>query len=218
MASLRTLLNILARPLVSILGPPANAYKALCTTLKRRQQWPKPLSRRQCPQVPTATTEEHVNNAGYFSRLPCELRLQIYEYVLGGRHINIVHCHNNRRLAHRCQLHDPANPKDSLRIALSQCAEEHWTAPPCNMGPLLRTCRLLHTEAAEVLYTKNSFGVCRITNLAVFVCFSRTIRAERLASISSLTITILNQCGIDAPAKEICWSIKRRRLMRDSLS
>ena len=193
-ADLRTLMHILLD----------KAYSADRTTLKRRGQWPKPLSRRQRRrQVHCANTEKHLNNAGLFARLPCELRLQIYEYVLGGRQINIVHCPNKQRLAHRCQLYDPASPRDNFRDARNQCGEERWTAPPCNLAPLLRTCRLIYSEAAEILYTKNSFGVCSLLNLASFVCFSRTIRPERLASISSLTIAVQNWWRLDGQAKDM---------------
>ena len=178
-------------------------YRAVQTYLKRRDRWPKPLSRRQRRRQVHPATTDHIDNAGLFARLPCELRLQIYEYALGGRQINLVHCPHKRRLAHRCQLYDPANPKDNVRDARNQCAEECWTAPPCNMARLLRTCRLIYSEAGEVLYTKNSFGFSGIHNLASFACFSHTIRPERLASISSLTILVQNWWRLVAPGKEI---------------
>ena len=200
----RRALEVLVYPCVLALMPSVLAYKSIQKTLRHRRQWPKPLPRRQRRRkVKLATTVEHVSNAGLFARLPYELRLQIYEYVLGGRQINIVQCPRKRRLAHRCQLHDPTNPKENERNAENQCSEEHWTDPPCNLALLLRTCRLIYTEAAEVLYTKNSFGVYGLQDLASFVCFSRTSRPERLASIKTLTVMVENWQRVAAQEKDI---------------
>ena len=201
---LRRALDLVLYPCVLLMKPSIAAYKSIQENLHHRRQWPKPLPRRQQRrEVKVATTVEHFSNAGHFARLPYELRLRIYEYVLGGRQINIVHCPGKRRLAHRCQLYDASDPNVNERDARNQCSEEHWTDPPCNLSLLLRTCRLIYTEAAEVLYTKNSFGVYGLQNLASFVCFSRTIRPQRLASIAKFTVIIQNWHRITAQEKEI---------------
>ena len=134
---------------VLALKPSVAACKSIQTTLRRRRQWPKPMGRRQLRhRVELATTTEHTENAGLFARLPYDLRLQVYQYVLGGRQINIVHCPRKRRYAHRCQLQNPVNPQGKERDARNRCCAEYWGKPPCKVGSLLRTCRLLYTEAA----------------------------------------------------------------------
>lgn len=175
----------------SLLFSPLKAYEAIRTSVTRRREWPKPLSRcqRSC-SIATATNHEHVINAGLLAQLPSEVRLQIYEYVLGGRRINILHCPRERRLEHRCQHCSRVSQVDYLLSGEPQRIGGYWAGPPCQLGALLRTCRLVYTEAVEVLYTRNSFGVDGFENLATFVCFSQTIRPERLVSISTLTVSI----------------------------
>ena len=144
------------------------------------------------------------------SRLPLELRLEIYGYVFGGTVIHLIQI--PRRIAHtRCRLPGPADPirdcRPAIRVPLHPLL---GTVATANVA-LLKTCRQVYTEAARVLYTANTFDV---NQLSTFVGFSRSIIPSQLAAITSLHLSWLKVemgfASIDPDGFDQwchCWSI-----------
>lgn len=144
------------------------------------------------------------------TRLPLELRLEIYAYVFGGTVIHLVQI--PRRVAHtRCRLRTASDPMRDCRHAIRiPLYPRLGTVATANVA-LLKTCRKVYTEAAHVLYTANTFDVNRLTT---FLDFSRTIIPSQLAAITSLHLSWLTSEIIIAPGQPDnfrrwtkCWCI-----------
>ncbi len=121
----------------------------------------------------------------FLTKLPLEIRLQIYEYVLGGNLLHLVHI--PRRIAHiRCRHPEPSDPLRKCRPA-SRTPLNPWLrgVSTANLA-LLKTCRQIYCEGIEVLYASNAFDV---NDLNTFVSFARSIMPKRLASIKTLHLS-----------------------------
>ncbi|MCJ1338298.1 hypothetical protein MMC09_003584 [Bachmanniomyces sp. S44760] len=138
-----------------------------------KKHWPKPLSSRRRA---VDTSGAKINNAGLFARLPTEIRLQIYEDVLCHKNLKLVHLPDRRRIGY---------------IEWSGKLGERRIVPSgSGMTNILRTCRMIYQEASPMLYLSNTFHIHQLENVPTFACFSKTIRPEYLASITSLLLTI----------------------------
>ncbi|MCJ1465711.1 hypothetical protein MMC07_004330 [Pseudocyphellaria aurata] len=127
------------------------------------------------------------------SRLPFELRLEIYTYVLGGNLLHIYHV--PRRLVHkRCRMQSVEN-KD-WRWNCCRTTRRSSTNPKVRevvyLGPVLsldiaflQTCRQIYLEAIPVLYTSNIFD---IKHLQTLIYLSRSVPAQHFATISTLHV------------------------------
>ena len=120
----------------------------------------------------------------FLTKLPLEIRLHIYEYVLGGNLLHLVQL--PRRVAHgRCRCEKPSDPLRNCRPAL-RTPLNPWLGRVSNGNvALLMTCRQIYRESIEVLYARNAFDV---NDLTTFVFFARSILPQRLASITTLHI------------------------------
>lgn len=123
-------------------------------------------------------------NAGclLLNKLPLEIRLQIYEYVLGGNLIHLIQI--PRRIAHvRCRASRVPDHLRECRPA-SRIPNHPWlrSVSSANLA-FLKTCRQIYMEAISILYTTNTFD---INQLSTFLFFSKSILSDRLRCITSL--------------------------------
>ncbi|MCJ1470033.1 hypothetical protein MMC07_008678 [Pseudocyphellaria aurata] len=115
------------------------------------------------------------------SRLPLELRLEIYGYVFGGPVVHLIQI--PRRIAHtRCRLPTTCASRKCRPATRIPLHPQLRTIATANVA-LLKTCRRVYTEAAHVLYAANTFDV---NHLNTFLSFCHTILPSRLAAITSL--------------------------------
>ncbi|MCJ1470032.1 hypothetical protein MMC07_008677 [Pseudocyphellaria aurata] len=181
---------------------PFGAGKLAVRKLRRkRAQWKndvRPLPRRRnslsiesSPPPPATKKPKHKIppnpqlDCALLSRLPLELRLQIYAFVFGGPVIHLVQI--PRRIAHtRCRL-------SAAQDATRKCRPATWAPLDSRLGTvatanlaLLKTCRRVYTEAAHVLYATNTFDV---NALSTFLGFTRTVTPSRLAAITRLNLS-----------------------------
>ncbi|KAI9662039.1 MAG: hypothetical protein M1831_002954 [Alyxoria varia] len=134
------------------------------------------------------------------TRLPAELRLQIWRHVLGDDLIHLVRCRH--RIGYRRCLgadgtlrsrggwseHDycwgecATTVHDGQPKVRKEAPVE--TARP--LLPLVKTCRKVYTEAIPLLYTTNHFSLNHIETL---ISLHLTLLPHRLSQIRSLTLS-----------------------------
>jgi hypothetical protein len=143
-------------------------------------------------QVLAALTSEqkcdHQPESGFLSRLPLDVRMIIYDLILGGSTIHVSAGNNHSRIYHFiCQVPD--------RITQSQihgqCHQLSVQRPPSNpreqnlqatgLLPLLVTCRQVYSEAIHTLYSSNAFEFTQIHTAFRFL--TRMIPQPRLPAI-----------------------------------
>lgn len=141
----------------------------------------RPLPRRR-RRLSTGYSQQTNVNCHLLNKLPLELRLQIYEYVLGGNLLHLIQI--PRRIAHvRCRaLHVPDHSRQCRPASRMPLHPWLRTISSANLA-LLKTCRQIYIEAIDILYTTNTFD---INHLSTFISFSQTIRSQRLGAITSL--------------------------------
>ncbi|GAM39086.1 hypothetical protein TCE0_034r10339 [Talaromyces pinophilus] len=159
------------------------------------------------PVDPLARSISSQANCGLLQTLPPEIRLMIYGYVFGDEAVHLVQLKGKIRHV-RCCKHNSASDTPSHR----QCCPEtmaRWRSSSSSAGAgsdshlyphthkslpgklsnsslsLLRTCRAIYLEAADIPYQTLSFDV---DDLHTFVAFSLTISPEHLARIKRLTV------------------------------
>lgn len=124
-------------------------------------------------------------NCDLLSRLPLELREEIYGYVLGGTVIHLVQI--PRRIVHsRCRLPHPSDGLRSCRPAIQTPLDPCLGSVASANVALLKTCRQIYCEASKILYAVNTFDVNR---LSTFISFTETIIPARLAAITRLHVS-----------------------------
>lgn len=164
-------------------------------------------SKNTTPVDPLARSISSQPNCGLLQRLPPEIRLMIYGYAFGDEAVHLVQLKGKIRHV-RCCKHKSASDIPSHR----QCCPEtmaRWrsSSPSAGTGAdshlyphthkslpgklsnsslsLLRTCRAIYLEAADIPYQTLSFDV---DDLHTFIAFSLTISPDHLARIKGLTV------------------------------
>ncbi|BCR91989.1 uncharacterized protein ACHE_70832A [Aspergillus chevalieri] len=100
------------------------------------------------------------------AKLSPELRLLIWEYVLGGKCIHIVQWANRRMGYVICPDPDPGD-KDKKMCDVCQtglpsrraCAKRGTETETRGLLGVMLVCRQIYTEAAHILYTNNTFSI-----------------------------------------------------------
>ena len=146
-----------------------------------RKQWPKPMSKSRRP-MQTSTAQS--SNAGLFSRLPYELRLQIYGYLLGGAQARLTLPYSPMCLSEEFGYFQRYRDSGHYR------GQSHRFEDQYSLANLLMTCRLVYMEASHVLYASNTFTIVGLQNVPSFVGFSRMASKTSLAYIRSLHVKI----------------------------
>ncbi|KAL9617970.1 MAG: hypothetical protein Q9160_007275 [Pyrenula sp. 1 TL-2023] len=170
--------------------------------------------------VPTTFSPDKQIESPLFTRLPSEIRLQIFKHVLGDEHVyNIIETRTDTglRLAH---LHCPHEPFASACCSQNPCNVNAYDLDLCSRGrgtisiirngrevrkpmyhdsqkvsyanlALLRACRQAYSEARLMPYSHNTF---RFSSLEIFVNFSQSIPPASLASLHRIHAS-----------RDICW-------------
>ncbi|CAD6569590.1 MAG: hypothetical protein ASARMPRED_002958 [Alectoria sarmentosa] len=148
--------------------------------LVRKSRSSKTKSSHLPQQRRALSVSQNPSNTGLFDRLPFEIRRLIYVYALGGDLLHLTHTVVSKEIPHHAgqwsrsyfhHYHTAGDPSPKHRLCL------------------LKTCRQMYIEASEVLYGTNTFGIIGTHNLSLFCEFSRTIRKDRLDSITSVYIS-----------------------------
>lgn len=158
------------------------------------------------------------NQSSFFTKLPLEIRLQIYQYMLGnGGPIHILRKH--RKLAHRlCRAYGTNPPKTCVE---AECWGARYTTGRMvqNLGiPLWRevgdvadrglldpvlTCRRLYSESISILYSHNTFDFDQRESL---YSLSITILPDRFNMIRSIQLHHLtNPANLNLPDVWVLW-------------
>ena len=118
----------------------------------------------------------------FLTKLPLEIRLAIYKYVLGGHLLHLVQI--PRRIAHvRCRYDDKSDSSRSCRPSTLMPLNGMLRSVSSADLALTKTCRQIYVEALPILYTSNVFDV---NHPSTFRFFTRSILAQRLAAITSM--------------------------------
>ncbi|KAL8681243.1 MAG: hypothetical protein Q9186_002621 [Xanthomendoza sp. 1 TL-2023] len=120
----------------------------------------------------------------FLSRLPGEIRNEIYLLLLGNRRLSMFDC-GRIPSKHRLIHHE-------LRPDHKEVLQGHVLSsrphPATNKLAILQTCRQIYGEAADVLYSTNCFEIRRLDDLRAFNLFTESASPTRLACITQLTV------------------------------
>lgn len=128
-----------------------------------------------------------------FSKLPYDLRVIIYEMVLGGMVLHLsAQSPRSRILHHICQTPEKVREEGSHHICSGYSTKCPSSAPretyPQASGllPLLASCRRIYSEAVHVLYSTNTFEFTQ--NFAAFTFLKVMLPPQRLASLRNFRL------------------------------
>lgn len=136
----------------------------------------------------TLGTEQHTDNQQdclLFSKLPYDVRVIIYEMVLGGMVLHLsAQSPKSRILHHICQSPSRVREQGSHHICSGYSTVCPSSAPretyPQASGllPLLVSCRRIYSEAVHTLYSANTFEFTQ--NFAAFTFLKVMLPPQRL--------------------------------------
>lgn len=126
---------------------------------------------------------------GFLWRLPLDIRLMIYEMVLGGNYFHVTTNESKSRiLSHACKRNTASAEGDHQAcFSVSSTERRPSSAPredcPFATGflPLLATCRRIYSEAIDILYSANTFEFWE--NRVALRFLKQTLPTQRLRSI-----------------------------------
>ncbi|KAI9877250.1 MAG: hypothetical protein M1830_004431 [Pleopsidium flavum] len=155
---------------------------------------PKPLPRNR-RALSTISFDRSLNSTCVLlDRLPPEIRLEIYTYVVGGNLLHLVQ--GQERISHvRCRASSATDFLRTCRPAAANTARRIIPGSTSNGNlALMRTCRQVYIEAMDVLYSTNIFD---LDDPRTLLYLSQSIRPQRLASITKLHV----YCPIGSPPR-----------------
>ncbi|ESZ98372.1 hypothetical protein SBOR_1250 [Sclerotinia borealis F-4128] len=137
--------------------------------------------------------------SSFFAMLPKEVRVMIYEWVLGGRLLHIVRrgemlghvackCDGNSEMAGIIREEDACVAAECRGVKILGGSGVHERVGEASGGfiPLLRVCRRIYSEAIPILYSSNTFN---FDSMECFISFSNEIIPHRFDAIQSLTLS-----------------------------
>lgn len=123
---------------------------------------------------------------GLISKLPYDIRLVIYEMVLGGNMLHLeAQSQKSRLMYHVCKHPDQVDDQRShtdcneLSAVRPSSAPREESLEATGLLPLLVTCRRIYSEAISVLYNANTFEFTQ--NFAAFTFLKYMIPQQRLS-------------------------------------
>ena len=124
------------------------------------------------------------SSCSFLERLPLELRLQIYRCALGSEIVHLVDMRDDGSAQHE-------SSKSVLTSMIGAnwdpMKSDPWEAPNLNLA-LLHTCRQIYNEAADILYSSNTFVV---DNIRAFIYLAeKCLSPQRLLAIKHLQVSI----------------------------
>ncbi|KAL8992620.1 MAG: hypothetical protein Q9188_007546 [Gyalolechia gomerana] len=148
---------------------------------------PQPLPDPRPRSLSLFCFREPMSPCHLLTRLPLEVRQEIYSYVVAG---NLVHvARKGKRLAHvRCYSSWPSDLLRRCRPAAARTCHNKASllASTANGNvALLQTCRQIYAEAVNIMYARNTFD---FDHQDLFLFFSRSVLPQRLAQIRSLEL------------------------------
>lgn len=142
---------------------------------------PRPHSLSRLPQTPQPASL-------LLTRLPPEIRQEIYKYVVGGNLIHILR--KGKHLAHvRCTYDNLTDFERGCRpYAACTVYDEIGAIASTSNGnvALLRTCRAVYAEAVEILYATNIFD---FDHQDLFLLFARGVAPQRLGLVRRMHLS-----------------------------
>lgn len=173
-SSAKTLFYLLLFPLLYIYQSLIN--RLLQSTSQKPIFWrghqlfqPWPARRRNSLSIASSNPQD--TTCTLLTRLPLELRLQIYTYVLGNQTIHIATKSTPTDPPHYCHFTHILCPEPFDKTRLMPCYDlGHYEViarqpvPPKptysrNTLGLVKTCRQIYTEAMPLLYSTNTFDI-----------------------------------------------------------
>ncbi|RMJ28030.1 hypothetical protein PHISP_01058 [Aspergillus sp. HF37] len=157
------------------------------------------------PIDPFARPMAPQSDSMFFQKLPAEIRLMIYRYAFGEETVHLVQLKGKIRHVrcgkssssldsnrHCCpttparwRVSDGRIPGHSDRLLYPHTHDRLPELLSDSSPALLRTCRAIYAEAADIPYTNPVFDV---DDLHTFIAFSQSICPQRLQSIKRLTV------------------------------
>lgn len=159
------------------------------------------------PVDPYARPMASQSDSLFFRKLPAEIRLIIYNYAFGDeaihlvqlkgkiRHVRCKHPSSSLDRNRRCCPVTPARWRVQENCTAGQGHSDSVLYPhthaslPASLSnssvALLRTCRAIYAEAADILYANAVFDV---DDLHTFIAFSLIVCPQRLRSIKRLNV------------------------------
>ncbi|KAL9008651.1 MAG: hypothetical protein Q9173_006244 [Seirophora scorigena] len=181
---------------------------------------PQPLPAHRARTLSVLPTSKSQAQSAFLTRLPLEVRQEIYTYVIGSNLAHIVR--KGRKLAHvRCKH---TQEMDLLRwcrtAAIGTCHDNASMLASTSNGniALLRSCSQIYNEAISLLYSSNTFD---FDHQDLFLFFSRSILPSRLAAIRRLHLNLdlrmsdIKRPWIWADAAPDGWSLMWEVIGRD---
>jgi len=136
------------------------------------------------PQQQTYLQEQ----CGFLSMLPLDIRLMIYDMVLGGNFFHVTtNDSKSRLLAHICKQTSTQQSDHQKCFAVTSREQRPSSAPredysdATGLLPLLVSCRRIYSEAIDILYNTNTFEFWE--NRVAWRFLKLTIPRQRLRSI-----------------------------------
>lgn len=137
-------------------------------------------------------TDEQLDCA-FLSKLPYDIRLIIYEMVLGGNTLHLEAANPKSRILHSICKHPDQIDNASVHIDCSTQSPVRPSSAPredyleaTGLLPLLTTCRRIYSEAIGTLYSANTFEFTQ--NFAAFTFLKLMLPPQRLQSIRHLRL------------------------------
>ncbi|KAF4630280.1 hypothetical protein G7Y89_g7855 [Cudoniella acicularis] len=139
------------------------------------------------PEEPLSPSPSKITNNQddclLLTKLPLEIRQQIYREAIGGYVFHIYFVDAYRRMANtRCKHSDPkiCGKKECRSLFKQKGARDPWGAS--DLMALLKSCRIIYSEAIEILYKSNVF---EFNNIEDVLRLSMTILPERMKLITA---------------------------------
>ncbi|EME45174.1 hypothetical protein DOTSEDRAFT_71033 [Dothistroma septosporum NZE10] len=136
---------------------------------------------------PEQKTSDQTQSA-FLTKLPYDVRLIIYEMVIGGNVLHLEAQNQKARILHNVCKH----PQDINDVGMHQDCSSLSTVRPSSapredyahatgLLPLLVTCRRIYSEAINTLYSANTFEFTQ--NFAAFTFLKFMLPGPRMASL-----------------------------------
>jgi len=155
-------------------------------------------------------------------RLPPELRERIWQYVLGGKVLHIgrkgefghstAYAYECKAAGNEGDLVRNRGPYDSMDATATTLpyfgrhapcdTSYHLNKAQYHATYLLRTCRLIHNDAALLPFSENTFLITEMHHHVTLVCFLRMLNPEQRHAIRKLVMMSCRAtCGPHEPAE-----------------
>lgn len=129
----------------------------------------------------------HQSQSAFLTKLPYDVRLMIYEMVIGGNVLHLEAQNQKARILHNICKH----PDEINNVGMHQHCSNLSTVSPSaapredyphatGLLPLLVTCRRVYSEAIDTLYNANTFQFTQ--NFAAFTFLKFMLPEQRMAS------------------------------------